>query len=62
MEAGEICAIMGPSGAGKSSLLNVLAGRSAPAPGVIISGSVRGMIFDVLKFFIFQLVVRRLTL
>lgn len=38
--AGKVCAIMGPSGAGKSSLLNVLAGRSAPAPGINISGSV----------------------
>lgn len=31
---------MGPSGAGKSSLLNVLAGRSASAKGINISGSV----------------------
>jgi ABC-type multidrug transport system ATPase subunit/ABC-type multidrug transport system permease subunit len=31
---------MGPSGAGKSSILNVLAGRSAPAPGITISGRV----------------------
>jgi ABC-type multidrug transport system ATPase subunit/ABC-type multidrug transport system permease subunit len=31
---------MGPSGAGKSSILNVLAGRSAPAPGIAISGRV----------------------
>lgn len=31
---------MGPSGAGKSSLLNVLAGRSAPAPGISIEGKV----------------------
>ncbi len=31
---------MGPSGAGKSSLLNVLAGRSAPAPGIHIEGKV----------------------
>ena len=31
---------MGPSGAGKSSLLNVLAGRSAPAPGITIQGKV----------------------
>ena len=31
---------MGPSGAGKSSLLNVLAGRSAPAPGITIEGKV----------------------
>ncbi|CAE7480398.1 abcG7, partial [Symbiodinium microadriaticum] len=31
---------MGPSGAGKSSLLNVLAGRSASAPGIDISGHV----------------------
>ena len=38
--AGKVCAIMGPSGARKSSLLNVLAGRSAPAPGINISGSV----------------------
>jgi len=35
-----VCAIMGPSGAGKSSLLNVLAGRSAPAPGIAITGTV----------------------
>jgi ABC-type multidrug transport system ATPase subunit len=38
--AGKVCAIMGPSGAGKSSLLNVLAGRSAPAPGITIEGKV----------------------
>eukprot|EP01038_Epipyxis_sp_PR26KG_P005371 gene5371-7449_t len=38
--AKKVCAIMGPSGAGKSSLLNVLAGRSAPAPGISISGEV----------------------
>jgi len=31
---------MGPSGAGKSSLLNVLAGRSASAAGISISGKV----------------------
>jgi ABC-type multidrug transport system ATPase subunit/ABC-type multidrug transport system permease subunit len=39
--AGETCAILGPSGAGKSSILNVLAGRSAPAPGIDISGDVK---------------------
>ncbi|KAJ1439146.1 ABC transporter [Ochromonadaceae sp. CCMP2298] len=39
--AGTVCAILGPSGAGKSSLLNVLAGRSANAPGVTISAAVR---------------------
>ena len=31
---------MGPSGAGKSSLLNVLAGRSAAAENISISGNV----------------------
>lgn len=41
VQAGEICAILGPSGAGKSSLLNVLAGRSAPSPGINISGNVK---------------------
>lgn len=40
VNAGSVCAIMGPSGAGKSSLLNVLAGRSAPAPGIMIQGKV----------------------
>jgi ABC-type multidrug transport system ATPase subunit len=40
VSSGQVCAIMGPSGAGKSSLLNVLAGRSAPAPGIHINGSV----------------------
>lgn len=40
VEATKVCAIMGPSGAGKSSLLNVLAGRSAPAPGIVIEGKV----------------------
>ena len=40
-KAGEVCAIMGPSGAGKSSLLNVLAGRSAPGDNTFISGSVQ---------------------
>lgn len=40
VKAGQVCAILGPSGAGKSSLLNVLAGRSAPAPGVKINGNV----------------------
>eukprot|EP01035_Chromulina_nebulosa_P019507 gene19507-25403_t len=40
VESGKVCAIMGPSGAGKSSLLNVLAGRSAPAPGITINGRV----------------------
>jgi ABC-type multidrug transport system ATPase subunit len=39
--AGKVCAIMGPSGAGKSSLLNVLAGRSAPAKGIDINGSIK---------------------
>jgi len=38
--SGKVAAIMGPSGAGKSSLLNVLAGRSAPAPGIHITGHV----------------------
>lgn len=38
--AGKVCAIMGPSGAGKSSLLNVLAGRSASAPGISVTGNV----------------------
>eukprot|EP00607_Mallomonas_marina_P009057 CAMPEP_0182417344 /NCGR_PEP_ID=MMETSP1167-20130531/1787_1 /TAXON_ID=2988 /ORGANISM="Mallomonas Sp, Strain CCMP3275" /LENGTH=513 /DNA_ID=CAMNT_0024590819 /DNA_START=288 /DNA_END=1826 /DNA_ORIENTATION=- len=43
---------MGPSGAGKSSLLNVLAGRSAPAPGISVSGevSVGGKIIDPVTF------------
>lgn len=40
VKAGEVCAMMGPSGAGKSSLLNVLAGRSAPAPGISVTGNV----------------------
>eukprot|EP01006_Ploeotia_vitrea_P057305 TRINITY_DN68164_c8_g6_i1.p1 TRINITY_DN68164_c8_g6~~TRINITY_DN68164_c8_g6_i1.p1 ORF type:complete len:630 (+),score=-19.30 TRINITY_DN68164_c8_g6_i1:51-1940(+) len=40
VDSGEICAIMGPSGAGKSSLLNVLAGRSAAAEGISITGNV----------------------
>ena len=40
-KAGEVCAIMGPSGAGKSSLLNVLAGRSAPGPETFINGLVQ---------------------
>jgi len=38
--SGKVAAIMGPSGAGKSSLLNVLAGRSAPASGIHITGHV----------------------
>ena len=38
--SGQVCAIMGPSGAGKSSLLNVLAGRSAAADNITISGNV----------------------
>lgn len=38
VKAGTLCAIMGPSGCGKSSLLNVLAGRSTPAPGIEITG------------------------
>jgi ABC-type transporter Mla maintaining outer membrane lipid asymmetry ATPase subunit MlaF len=38
--AGTVCAIMGPSGAGKSSLLNVLAGRSASAANIKITGNV----------------------
>eukprot|EP00604_Paraphysomonas_vestita_P002661 CAMPEP_0174819530 /NCGR_PEP_ID=MMETSP1107-20130205/2821_1 /TAXON_ID=36770 /ORGANISM="Paraphysomonas vestita, Strain GFlagA" /LENGTH=196 /DNA_ID=CAMNT_0016033205 /DNA_START=47 /DNA_END=634 /DNA_ORIENTATION=+ len=37
---GKVCAILGPSGAGKSSLLNVLAGRSASAPGIDINGKI----------------------
>lgn len=44
VEAGSVCAIMGPSGAGKSSLLNVLAGRSAPAAGVSIQGRVSSVV------------------
>lgn len=40
VRAGQVCAIMGPSGAGKSSLLNVLAGRSASAPGIVVEGKV----------------------
>ncbi len=40
VKAGQVCAIMGPSGAGKSSLLNVLAGRSASAPGILVEGKV----------------------
>lgn len=35
-----IGAILGPSGSGKSSLLNVLAGRSAPAPGIQVNGRI----------------------
>jgi ABC-type thiamine transport system ATPase subunit len=46
--AGKVCAIMGPSGAGKSSLLNVLAGRSAPAPGISVEGKV--MTFYIIPF------------
>jgi len=38
--AGTVCAIMGPSGAGKSSILNVLAGRSASAAGIEITGTI----------------------
>jgi ABC-type multidrug transport system ATPase subunit len=38
--SGKVAAIMGPSGAGKSSLLNVLAGRSANASGIQISGHI----------------------
>lgn len=38
--AGSVCAILGPSGSGKSSLLNVLAGRSASAPGIVVAGTV----------------------
>lgn len=40
VNAGQVCAVMGPSGSGKSSLLNVLAGRSAPAPGIFIEGRI----------------------
>jgi len=36
----QVCAIMGPSGSGKSSLLNVLAGRSAPTITNKISGNI----------------------
>jgi ABC-type multidrug transport system ATPase subunit/ABC-type multidrug transport system permease subunit len=38
--SGKICSIMGPSGAGKTSLLNVLAGRSAPSHDITIHGRV----------------------
>ena len=38
--AGTVCAIMGPSGAGKSSILNVLAGRSASAANIEITGTI----------------------
>ncbi len=40
VNAGQVCAIMGPSGSGKSSLLNVLAGRSAPTITNKISGNI----------------------
>jgi len=52
VKAGEVCAIMGPSGAGKSSLLNVLAGRSAPSAGINISGSVKvgGQVINPVSF------------
>ena len=39
--AGKVCAILGPSGSGKSSLLNVLAGRSATAPGIVVDGKIK---------------------
>eukprot|EP01036_Dinobryon_divergens_P038647 gene38647-50757_t len=50
--SGKVCAIMGPSGAGKSSLLNVLAGRSASSPGVLVTGdiSVAGQSIDPVTF------------
>jgi ABC-type multidrug transport system ATPase subunit len=50
--AGSVCAIMGPSGSGKSSLLNVLAGRSASAAGISVSGtvSVAGKKINPVKF------------
>ena len=38
---GKVCAILGPSGSGKSSLLNVLAGRSASAPGITVGGKIK---------------------
>ena len=38
--SGKVAAIMGPSGAGKSSILNVLAGRSASAAGIEITGNI----------------------
>lgn len=52
VESGKICAIMGSSGAGKSSLLNIIAGRSASAPGIKISGkmTVGGHIVNPVKF------------
>eukprot|EP01039_Chlorochromonas_danica_P003087 gene3087-3375_t len=52
VKANEVCAIMGPSGAGKSSLLNVLAGRSSAAPGIVIEGrvTVGGKIINPVSF------------
>eukprot|EP00981_Chlorochromonas_danica_P015032 scaffold10115_cov169-Ochromonas_danica.AAC.1 len=52
VKADEVCAIMGPSGAGKSSLLNVLAGRSSAAPGIVIEGrvTVGGKIINPVSF------------
>eukprot|EP00981_Chlorochromonas_danica_P012930 scaffold5574_cov162-Ochromonas_danica.AAC.5 len=52
VKANEVCAIMGPSGAGKSSLLNVLAGRSSAAPGIVIKGrvTVGGKIINPVSF------------
>lgn len=48
----KVCAIMGPSGAGKSSLLNVLAGRSASAADISVSGkiSVGGKLINPVAF------------
>lgn len=52
VKSGEVCCIMGASGAGKSSLLNVLAGRSASAPGISIKGkiTVNGNTIDPVSF------------
>eukprot|EP00602_Paraphysomonas_sp_CaronLab_P000855 CAMPEP_0185030922 /NCGR_PEP_ID=MMETSP1103-20130426/18064_1 /TAXON_ID=36769 /ORGANISM="Paraphysomonas bandaiensis, Strain Caron Lab Isolate" /LENGTH=608 /DNA_ID=CAMNT_0027566227 /DNA_START=89 /DNA_END=1912 /DNA_ORIENTATION=- len=40
VKSSNVCAILGPSGSGKSSLLNVLAGRSATAGDVVVTGKV----------------------
>ena len=52
VNSGEVCCIMGASGAGKSSLLNVLAGRSASAAGIKVTGkvTVNGKVIDPVGF------------
>ena len=51
VKAGQVCAIMGPSGAGKSSLLNVLAGRSTSAPGIVVEGKVSEILYRIMQRF-----------